>query len=89
MESLTLQEIAEEPTGAFPSSHVGIILILAYLCYKEMPKLFWVTLPFAIAICFATVYLKAHYLIDVIAGIISVPVIFKLSDFIYRKLSKT
>lgn len=77
---------AEEPTGAFPSSHVGISLILSYVCYKHQKIIFYITLPFVIGICFATVYLKAHYLVDVIGAFISVPIFIIISSYVYKKL---
>ena len=76
----------EEPTGAFPSSHVGIAIILSYIAFKHLKKIFYISLPFVIGICFATVYLKAHYLLDVLAGILSVPVFIWLSQLVYKKL---
>ncbi|OQC32428.1 MAG: hypothetical protein BWX66_02046 [Deltaproteobacteria bacterium ADurb.Bin058] len=33
-----------------------------------MPRLFWVVLPIASSLIFATVYLRYHYVIDLIAG---------------------
>ncbi len=76
----------EVPTGAFPSSHVGIALILCYLAYMYLKKLFYIILPFAIGICFATVYLRAHYLIDVVAAFITVPLFILMSRYTYSKL---
>jgi membrane-associated phospholipid phosphatase len=78
---------AEKPTGAFPSSHVGIALILVWITYRQLPKLFWFTWPFALGICFATVYLKAHYLLDVFAGIASVPLFIFISNKVYTALN--
>ena len=77
---------AEEPTGAFPSSHVGVSLILSYVAFKHQKLVFYVSLPFVIGICFATVYLKAHYLVDVIGAFISVPVFIAISAYLYQKL---
>jgi membrane-associated phospholipid phosphatase len=77
---------AEEPTGAFPSSHVGIALILSYVAFLHQKRLFYLSLPFVIGICFATVYLKAHYLVDVLAGIMSVPLFIFISNLVYNKL---
>lgn len=81
-----LHDIAEKPTGAFPSSHVGIMLILVYVTYKNMPKLFYVTIAFTICIIFATIYLKAHYILDIIAGAISAPIFIMISNFVYNRL---
>lgn len=77
------QETGEHPTAAFPSSHIGITLILLYLVYPESKKLFCILLPFSILLALATVYIQAHYLIDALAGILmSIPV-YLLSQWIY------
>jgi membrane-associated phospholipid phosphatase len=76
----------ERPTGAFPSSHVGIGLIIAYVAYLHSRKVFYCVLPFVLGICLATVYIKAHYLVDVIAGIVSAPLFIVISNKVYSKL---
>jgi len=55
--------------AAFPSAHVAgsMVAILAARRYK--PWLFWICLPFFVAMCVATVYGRYHYVADVIAGI--------------------
>ena len=60
----------ERPTAAFPSSHVGIsVLCLLLAWHTRSRRLFFSLLPFAVLICFATVYIRAHYVIDVFAGL--------------------
>ena len=76
----------EKPTGAFPSSHVGLALILSYLSYKHHKALFYITLPFVIGICFATIYLKEHYVIDVLAAMLVAPVFIYISGIVYNRL---
>lgn len=62
----------ERPTAAFPSSHVGISVVCMLLAWRSgSRRLFYLLLPFAVLICFATVYIRAHYAVDVIAGLIS------------------
>ncbi len=62
----------ERPTAAFPSSHVGIAVVCMLLAWRSGSRtLFFAMLPFAILICFATVYIRAHYAIDVLAGLIT------------------
>ena len=55
--------------AAFPSAHVAgsMAAILAARRYK--PRLFWICLPFFLAMCVATVYGRYHYVADVIAGV--------------------
>ncbi len=62
----------ERPTAAFPSSHVGISVVCLMLAWRaNNNKLFYWILPFAFLICFATVYIRAHYVIDVFAGLLT------------------
>ncbi len=62
----------ERPTAAFPSSHVGITTILFLLaCHSRNRLLIFTILPFYVLMCLATVYIQAHYAIDVIAGFVS------------------
>ena len=62
----------ERPTAAFPSSHVGITTILFLLALRTRCR--WLSgtiLFFLILMCFSTVYIFAHYLVDVIAGLVT------------------
>lgn len=62
----------ERPTGAFPSSHIGITVVSVILAAKTRNKTLLICLlPFSIGICFATVYIRAHYGIDAIVGLLS------------------
>jgi len=78
----------EKPTGAFPSSHVGMTLIFSYLAFRFSKKLFLLFLPFSLLILLATVYIKAHYAVDVIAGILTAPIVYWLSLKLYRSFEK-
>jgi len=75
-----LQETGEKPTGAFPSSHVGISLIFLIIIYKHALYYFRYFLPITIILILSTVYIKAHYVVDVIGGFLSVPPIYYLSN---------
>ena len=77
----------ERPTGAFPSSHVGIALLISYIAYKQLKKYFYYSLLFVFGICFATVYLKAHYLVDVIGAVFMIPILVAISSYAYDKLN--
>jgi len=54
---------------AFPSGHTIIILLITYLSHKIKSNSFYFYLPFAVLMIFSTVYLRYHYVIDLIAGI--------------------
>lgn len=72
-------EAGERPTAAFPSSHVGISTILILLAWRTKNRLlFFCLLPFYILLCLSTVYIRAHYAIDVIGGWVSAIVFYVL-----------
>ncbi len=75
-----LQSMGEKPTGAFPSSHVGITTVCMFiLFFQNGKKLFYWFLPLAILLIASTVYIKAHYLVDVIGGLFTAPLLYWLS----------
>ena len=61
----------ERPTAAFPSSHVGVSTVLMLLAWRSKSRrLFFILLPLFVLLCFATVYIQAHYAIDALAGLL-------------------
>ncbi len=80
-----VQQNWEHPTGAFPSSHVGMALIYLFITHRDYKTLFYILLPFSFIILFATVYIKAHYAIDVIGGIITAPFIYWIAHLLFKK----
>ncbi len=84
------QEVGERPTAAFPSSHVGMSTVTMILVWKTRNRwLFWCLMPFFILLCCATVYIKAHYLVDSIAGLITAFIFYYLADWCYSRFSKS
>lgn len=84
-----LQDLGEKPTGAFPSSHVGITVICLLLLYaQKVRKLFWALLPLAVLLIISTVYIKAHYLIDVVVGLLTAPFLYRTGCYILKKKNK-
>lgn len=79
-----IQANAEQPTAAFPSSHVGISIIILLLLRTKVPLFFRVAIPFVLILILSTVYIKAHYAIDVICGIIIAPIILYLTSVLYK-----
>ena len=83
-----IQAGAEQPTGAFPSSHVGVTITILLLAKKSLPLFYKICLPIAVILILSTVYIKAHYAVDAIFGIIITPIILYLADFMYHYHSK-
>lgn len=77
-------DAGERPTAAFPSSHVGITVIILLLAWKAKSKrqwLFWITVPLFVLMCLATVYIQAHYVIDAVAGLLTGVLFYFLFDW--------
>ena len=67
---LQAQEAGEHPTAAFPSSHVGMAVVTMLLAWRTgSRKFFWIT-----------VYLKAHYAVDSVAGLFAGAFFFWLTN---------
>lgn len=79
------QQVGERPTAAFPSSHVGITTLILILIIKNRQFiLFSILLPIYLALVAATVYIQAHYLIDVFAGLITAFVLYYVGNLLYK-----
>lgn len=79
------QASGERPTAAFPSSHVGMSTILMLLLYRNRPWLAWVAAPFYVLLCCATVYIQAHYLIDVFGGLVTALMFYCFTDRLWER----
>lgn len=55
---------------AFPSGHTAVTLVVLYLAYRFQRSLFWIFLPVVSTLLISTVYLRYHYVVDVIGGIL-------------------
>lgn len=79
-----IQQGAEQPTGAFPSSHVGVTIVVLALSRKSSPLFFKICIPITIILILSTVYIKAHYAVDAIFGFLIAPFILYLAEFVYH-----
>lgn len=70
-----------------PSGHTMMTLINIYLAFKFRSKLRYVFLIIGSGLIFATVYLRYHYVIDVIAGAVFFYVSLKLEKSVSKKAS--
>jgi membrane-associated phospholipid phosphatase len=66
----TLNALEGNQRDCFPSGHTQTVLITLWFAFKYKRPLFWVYLPITAALILSTVYLRYHYVIDVIAGIV-------------------
>ncbi len=65
----TLNGLERNKADAFPSGHTAVALMSLYYAWKKKEgKLFGILLPTASALIVSTIYLRYHYVIDVMAG---------------------
>ena len=65
----TLNFLERFKQDAFPSGHTAVVLLVLFYAWQFVRGLFWVFLPVVVALIFSTVYLRYHYVVDVLAGI--------------------
>jgi membrane-associated phospholipid phosphatase len=65
----TIHSLEEIKWDCFPSGHVALSFITLLSAYLYARKTFYFLLPVVSALVFSTVYLRYHYVIDVIAGL--------------------
>jgi len=68
----------------FPSGHTQIVLISLWFSYQCRRGLFWLYLPMVVALIISTVYLRYHYVIDVVAGFLWAAAAIILAPMVWR-----
>lgn len=63
-----LNALPSDSRAAFPSLHSAVTLLALMFSWKYTRTLFWIILPFCAGLLLSTVYLRHHYVIDIIAG---------------------
>lgn len=71
--------------GTFPSLHMACSVVYLYFAYKNSRILFVIFLPFIVSLWISTLYLRHHYVIDLIAGLFLAIICIYLAYKIDRK----
>ena len=69
---------------AFPSGHTQMTLLVMYLSVKFKSRTKYFLIPDGILLIFATVYLRYHYVTDLIGGIVFMFLTIWTGKYIYR-----
>ena len=56
--------------GAFPSLHCALALLTILLAWRYLRWFFWAQLPLGIGLILGTVYLRHHWVVDILAGFV-------------------
>jgi membrane-associated phospholipid phosphatase len=70
---------------AFPSGHTAIALIVLAMAARDQRHRFYPLLGVTVSLVISTVYLRYHYVIDVIAGVILAVVCLGVTCWLYRE----
>jgi membrane-associated phospholipid phosphatase len=54
--------------AAFPSLHAAVSLVALIQAWRFVRPWFWILLPFTIGLWASTIYLRHHFVVDLIAG---------------------
>jgi membrane-associated phospholipid phosphatase len=82
-----LDTLEFEMRDCFPSGHTEVMLIVLWFAWKFHKRSFWILLPIACAMIFATVYLRYHYVIDLIAAAVFAAAVIPLATWLHKKWS--
>ena len=85
----TLDWLENNKRDVFPSGHTAIVILVLVLAYRFERRLFYPFLPLVLALVVSTVYLRYHYVVDVIAGILLAGAVLAVSPGLYRWGLKT
>ena len=67
-EAMIFSALPQDSRCAFPSLHSAVTLLSLIFAWKYSRITFWLILPFCLGLFLSTVYLRHHYVIDLIAG---------------------
>jgi membrane-associated phospholipid phosphatase len=75
--------------AAFPSQHVAGAMAALWGAWRHRRWLFWVFLPFVACMCVSTVYVRNHYVADVLGGLVTGTLGYVLGSYFMRTRSAT
>ena len=83
----TLNMLEGENRDAFPSGHTEVVIIVLIYAWTYRRWYFWMALPLVTGLIISTVYLRYHYVVDVLAGMVLAPLCVFLASYLYRRLA--
>jgi membrane-associated phospholipid phosphatase len=81
--SMQFMDFVKIRRDVFPSLHVGISFLVWMYAYRNSRWLFAILAPVMLSLWFSTLYLRQHYLIDVVAGLVLAPHCYLLANWLF------
>ncbi|MGO9011171.1 MAG: phosphatase PAP2 family protein [Bryobacteraceae bacterium] len=82
----TLDKLESAHYDCFPSGHTELTILAWWMSRLVSNRLFWAYFCYTLSIIFATVYLRYHYTVDLLAGAALAVTLILVSPFCYRIL---
>jgi membrane-associated phospholipid phosphatase len=83
----TLNQLESNKRNCFPSGHTAVTVVVLVEAWFLSRRTFWVFLAPCLGLVAATVYGRYHYVTDVAAGLVLVPVALYLGNRLYEWLA--
>lgn len=83
-----IYENLEASGAAFPSSHVAVALTTLYFSWRYLPRIRWVHLVMVVLLCLSTVYCRYHYVVDVLAGMLTAALLLPFGNWLYFRFRR-
>lgn len=78
-----IYRIFEAPGAAFPSSHVAVAVCTVCFSFRYLRPIRYAHLVLAFLLCLSTVYCRYHYVLDVLAGLLTAALVIPLGNKLY------
>ncbi len=82
---MEFMDFARIRRDVFPSLHVAISFVVWLYAWRNSKRLFWILSPIILSLWVSTVYLRYHYLIDCLAGLVLAPVSYALANWLLAR----
>ncbi len=69
-----LSLLPHDSRAAFPSLHAAVSLVALVMAFRHLRRWFFALLPFVVGLWVSTIYLRHHYVVDLLAGWALAPV---------------
>ncbi|HKA02106.1 MAG TPA: phosphatase PAP2 family protein [Candidatus Solibacter sp.] len=83
-----LDQLESAHYDCFPSGHTELTILALWGSRQLSKRWFWLYFAYTPCIIFATVYLRYHYTVDLLAGVATALLLILSAPYLYRKLSQ-
>jgi membrane-associated phospholipid phosphatase len=70
--------------AAFPSLHTAVSVVMLACAWRHLRTWFWIALPLVVGLWVSTIYLRHHYVVDLLAGFALAPLALLLAPRLDR-----